>query len=189
MTTYIYMVRHSESDKSDGTEWQRGLTPRGKQDAHKVAERLRNEGITALYSSPYARAVDTISVLAAELGREIHTLEDLKERDWHGSDRQLTDEEVDLYLERMFAEPDFALPGGESNAACQARAVAALKNILHNHQGERIVIGTHGMVMALMMGYYADEYGPEFLDSLTKPDIYKMQFEGGTLAGVERLTV
>lgn len=189
MTTTIYMVRHSESDKSDGTERQRGLTAKGQEDAHRVAERLRNEDIDALYSSPYARAVDTIRILAGKLGREIHTCEDLKERDWFGSDRLLTDGEVDLYLERMFAEPDFALPGGESGAACQARSVTALKEILHNHQGERVVIGTHGMVMTLMMGYFSAEYGLDFLLHCTKPDIYKMQFAGEKLLGVERLTL
>lgn len=65
----------------------------------------------------------------------------------------------------------------------------ALQDILRTHEGKKVAIGTHGMVMSLMMGYYDPEYGLDFLMQTTKPDIYVMAFENGEWTGVERLVV
>lgn len=189
MTTYIYMVRHGDSLRTGVDEWTRGLSPKGEEEARRVTECLRNEGIDALYSSPYLRAIHTISDLAEVLGQEISLKEDLREKVWMEGNRQLPDEGLLASLQKMYADPDFALPGGESNRECQARAVRALQEILQVHEGEKVAIGTHGLVMALMMGYFAPEYDLDFLLQTTKPDIYRMKFSGGDLTGVERLAV
>ncbi|WNS41126.1 histidine phosphatase family protein [Paenibacillus sp. MMS20-IR301] len=189
MTTYIYMVRHGDSLRTGVDEWTRGLSAKGEQDAHDVTARLRNEGIDALYCSTYTRAIDTIADLAEELGEDIRLNEDLREKVWMEGNAQLADEDLDAELHKMFADPDYALPGGESNRECQARAVRVLKEILQRHEDERVVIGTHGLVMTLMMGYYAPEYNLDFLMQTRKPDIYVMAFQEGRLTGVERLAV
>lgn len=62
-----------------------------------------------------------------------------------------------------------------------------LKTILKEHQGKKIVLGTHGLVMTLMMNHFDTNYGLEFLDQLKKPDIYKMQFEDLELKEVIRM--
>lgn len=189
MTTYIYMVRHGDSLRTGVDEWTRGLSAKGEEDARRVTECLRNEGINALYSSPYIRAIHTVADLAKVLGQEIILKEDLREKVWMEGNRQLPDEDLLASLQAMYADPDFALPGGESNRECQGRAVEALQEILQAHEGERVAIGTHGLVMALMMGYFAPEYDLDFLLKTTKPDIYVMAFSEGQLTGVERLKV
>lgn len=189
MTTYIYMVRHGDSLRTGVDEWTRGLSPAGEEDARRVTACLRHEGIDALYSSPYIRAIHTISDLAKVLGQEITLKEDLREKVWMEGNRQLPDEDLLASLQTMYADPDYALPGGESNRECQARAIEALQEILQAHEGERVAIGTHGLVMALMMGYFAPEYDLDFLLKTTKPDIYVMSFSEGQLTGVERLIV
>ncbi|AIQ56617.1 histidine phosphatase family protein [Paenibacillus borealis] len=189
MTTYIYMVRHGDSLRTGVDEWTRALSPRGEEDARRVTACLRNEGIGALYSSPYIRAIHTIADLAKVLGQEITLKEDLREKVWMEGNRQLPDEDLLASLQAMYADPDYALSGGESNRECQARAVEALQEILQAHEGERVAIGTHGLVMALMMGYFAPEYDLDFLLKTTKPDIYVMAFSEGRLTGVERLVV
>lgn len=187
MSTFIYMVRHGESPKTGGDERERALSPKGEADARRVTARLRSEGIDAFYSSPYVRAVQTIAHLAEELGQEIVPDEALKEKIWMEGNRPLPEDELYPALRKMYADADFVIPGGESNNECQARAVHVLKDILRKHPGENIVIGTHGLVMALMMGYFSNEYGLEFLMQTTKPDIYRMEFAGEKLAGVERI--
>lgn len=189
MTTYIYMVRHGDSLRTGVDEWTRGLSPTGEEDARRVTESLRNEGINALYSSPYLRAIHTIADLAETLGQEVRLHEDLREKVWMEGNRQLPDEDLLDSLQKMYADPDYALPGGESNRECQRRAIHVLKEILHQHEGEKVVIGTHGLVMALMMGYFAPEYDLDFLLQTSKPDIYVMAFTQGQLTGVERLVV
>ncbi|SME31009.1 hypothetical protein BACERE00221_03826 [Bacillus paranthracis] len=62
-----------------------------------------------------------------------------------------------------------------------------LREILMDFQGQKIVIGTHGLVMTLMMNYFDEQYDFEFLMNTSKPDIYKMEFNEEQLMNVERL--
>jgi len=69
LKTFIYMVRHGESPKTEGTERTRGLTKKGKLDAYKVTDIIQDEGIEVFVSSPYSRAILTIQELAKRSGR------------------------------------------------------------------------------------------------------------------------
>lgn len=186
MTTIIYMVRHGESPK-EGNERTRGLTDKGKQDAIDIAKSLKDEGIEIFVSSPYTRAIETIRGLAEQAGKEVQEIEDLRERVFVSGDTRMSDKDLSPLLKKSFADPNFSLTGGESNAACQKRAIAILEDILKTYQGSKIAIGTHGAVIALMIGYYDSQYGLDFLLQSSKPDIYKMEFSNDKLLGVERL--
>lgn len=183
MKTTVYMVRHAESPYDEGNERTRGLTAKGKADVEKVTKLLSDEGIDIILSSPYRRAVLSVEGLAQHLNLEIETFEDLRER--HFS----SDEVIDLMsnIRNNFYNAEYALPGGESNADCQNRSITVLKTILKEHKGKKIAIGTHGLVMTLLMNHFDSNYGLAFLDQLKKPDIYKMQFEDLELKEVTRL--
>ncbi|MCM3172913.1 MULTISPECIES: histidine phosphatase family protein [Paenibacillus] len=183
MKTTIYMVRHAESPYDEGNERTRGLTAKGKADVEQVTKLLSDEGIDIILSSPYRRAVLSVEGLAQHLNLEIETFEDLRER--HFS----SDDVIDLMsnIRNNFYNAEYALPGGESNADCQNRSITVLKTILKEHKGKKIAIGTHGLVMTLMMNHFDSNYGLAFLDQLKKPDIYKMQFEDLELKEVTRL--
>ncbi|MDR6726888.1 2,3-bisphosphoglycerate-dependent phosphoglycerate mutase [Paenibacillus amylolyticus] len=183
MKTTIYMVRHAESPYDEGNERTRGLTAKGRADVEKITKLLSDEGIDIILSSPYRRAVLSVEGLAQHLNLEIDTFEDLRER--HFS----SDDVIDLMsnIRNNFYNAEYALPGGESNADCQNRSITVLKTILKEHKGKKIAIGTHGLVMTLMMNHFDSNYGLAFLDQLKKPDIYKMQFEDLELKDVTRL--
>ncbi|MEF7564301.1 histidine phosphatase family protein [Bacillus infantis] len=187
MKTYIYMVRHGESPKENENERSRGLTEKGKRDAQKVCECLLDEGVNMFASSPYQRAVQTIEGAAARLNKDIHVFEDLKERVFLPDEAIISKEKLLPLLERSFSDPDYTLPGGESNRACQDRATRILLHLIRTNQGRRIAIGTHGAVMTLMMGKFSREYGLGFLLSSSKPDLYKLEFNGIILSNVTRL--
>jgi 2,3-bisphosphoglycerate-dependent phosphoglycerate mutase len=176
------MVRHAEATY-EGNERTRGLTAKGKLDAEKVTNLLLGEGIDVIISSPYSRAVQSVEGLARHFHLEIETYEDLRER--HFASDYIMD--LTSNIRDNFYNFEYALPGGESNAECQNRAVAVLKRILREHKGKKIVVETHGLVMTLMMNYFDSNYGLEFFDQLKKPDVYKMQFEGLKLNGVTRM--
>lgn len=180
------MVRHGESPK-EGNERTRGLTDKGKRDAIKIAESFKEEGIGVFVSSPYTRAVETIRGLAEYAGKEVEKIEDLRERAFTSGNTRISDKELLPLLKKSFADPNFSLPGAESNAACQKRAVAVLEDLLRTCQGSKIVIGTHGAVMTLMMGYYDSQYDLDFLLQSTKPDIYRMEFNGNDLSKINKL--
>lgn len=187
MKTIIYMVRHAESPYSKGSERTRGLTREGMLNANKVTKILMDEGIDMIISSPYARAVLTVEGLAKQLNLDIEIFEDLRERHFIGDDVIISDKQFMTAFIDKFDDHEFALPGGESNRDCQNRAVEVLKNIIEGNKGKKIVIGTHGNVMIMMINYFDSSYGYDFLDQTTKPDIYKMVFEGLELIEVSRL--
>lgn len=187
MKTYIYMVRHGESPKSEGCERTRGLTDKGLADAAIITELMKDEGIDAFVSSPYRRAILTIEGLAQSLDKEVIVFENLREVVFVNDDQILPDKEVYPLVKKMFSDPDYSLPGGESISICQNRSITALKQILKKYQGQKVVIGTHGAVMTLMMGYFDSQYDLEFLLKTSKPDIYRMEFEEENLIEVKRL--
>ncbi|AAU16764.1 histidine phosphatase family protein [Bacillus cereus] len=187
MNTYIYMVRHGESPKLDGGERTRGLTEKGSLDVHRVTDILKTEGIDTFISSPYKRAVLTIEKTANLYEREILIYENLKECMFSSGDQVISDKEVYPLVKKMFSNPDFARTEGESYTDCQRRVVKVLREILMDFQGQKIVIGTHGLVMTLMMNYFDEQYDFEFLMNTSKPDIYKMEFNEEQLMNVERL--
>ncbi|WP_410982967.1 histidine phosphatase family protein [Bacillus cereus] len=187
MNTVIYMVRHGDSPKAEGNERTRGLTEKGKIGANRVTDILQKEGIEAVVSSPYSRSILTIQRLAEHLGQEVLVFEDLKERVFSTGDKRISDKELMPLLKKSFSNPNFALMGGESNAACQERAMRVLKELLNTYQGRKIALGTHGAVMTLMMGYYESRFDLNFLLHSSKPDIYRMEFCGQELVEVTRL--
>lgn len=187
MSTFVYMVRHGESPK-EGNERSRGLTEKGYLDAQRVADILKNEEIHVVVSSPYIRSILTVESLAQQIGEEVLVFEDLKERVFSSEDNRIHDKELGLLLEESFSESSFSIEGGESNADCQKRAIKVLKELLETYRDKKLLIGTHGAVMTLMMGYFDSYYDLNFLLSTSKPDIYRMEFnEKGLLVNVQRL--
>lgn len=186
MNTFIYMVRHGDSPK-EGYERTRGLTAQGYFDAQRVTAKLQEEEIDVVISSPYTRSILTVEQIAQQIGQRVLVIEDLKEKKFSSVDIRVSDKELVPLLEKSFSEPNFALEGGESNAECQKRAVKVLKELLKNYKGKKVVIGTHGAVMTLMMGYYCSNYDLSFLYSTSKPDIYRMEFKDQALIDVQRL--
>ncbi len=180
MQTYIYFVRHSESPFIIGEERSRGLSEKGKLEALKVTTILEKEEIGIYVSSPYERAIQTIKDAAGN--KEILIFEDLRER------------QIGIIPDNKFKESklmayqdfDYYFPGGESSKDAQQRAIKILIDLLNTFEGKKIVIGTHGDVMTLMMNYFDKSYNYEFWESTTMPDIYKLQFEGINLINVTR---
>jgi 2,3-bisphosphoglycerate-dependent phosphoglycerate mutase len=186
MSTFVYMVRHGESPK-EGNERTRGLTPKGHLDAKRVTDILKDEKIDAVVSSPYIRSILTVEKLAEQIGQEVIVYEGLKERIFSSEDNRVSDKELVPLLEKSFGEPNFALEGAESNADCQKRAINVLKELLETFKDKHIVIGSHGAVMTLMMGYFDRTYDLDFLHSTSKPDISRLEFKEKKLVDVRRL--
>ena len=186
MKTFIYMVRHGDSPKK-GNERIRGLTEKGILDAQRIMNVLKVEGINTVISSPYIRSILTVEPLAKQIGQEVLVFEDLKERIFSDGNERISDKDLLPLLDKSYLDPNFSLDGGETNTECQKRAVKVLEEILNTYKGKKVVIGTHGLVMTLMMGYYDLNYDLTFLHNTSKPDIYRMEFNGQELVDVNRL--
>lgn len=186
METTIYMVRHAESPFILGQERTRPLSNTGEMDANRITHIMKDLEIDHIVSSPYRRAIQTIEGIAQFKNKEIVIKEELKEKDLKG-DYPLTEEELYRFIKKSFEDIDFCLPDGESVREVQDRALPVVIDLLQKYEGKSIILGTHGNVMTIIMNYFNSQYGYEFWESTSKPDIYKMVFSREKLLKVERL--
>lgn len=77
----IIFVRHGEPDYAHDC-----LTEMGRLQAVDAAERLRNEGIEEIFSSPLGRAAETAAATAELLKRPVQTLDYMRELHWGSID-------------------------------------------------------------------------------------------------------
>jgi 2,3-bisphosphoglycerate-dependent phosphoglycerate mutase len=148
-----------------------------------VADVLGGFPITAIYSSPARRARETVAPLAARLGLPICIVPDLCER-------KLCDGAVDGFFAAVratWADPSFAHPGGESNAAAQRRGVAVVQRLMGRHPTDHVVLGTHGNLLALVLQHFDVGVDFAFWMALTMPDVYALQVGVNGDAFVRRL--
>jgi probable phosphoglycerate mutase len=159
MTTRLYLVRHgataeSTEDRFSGAEGVE-LSEQGRAQAERLGDRLRSENISAVYSSPYSRAMDTAGIIArgwpvapipADGFREI------SHGHWEGLRR--ADVEDQFGSEYAMWEHDpftFAPSGGESGVAVLARALPALRTVISAHQGAKVLVVSHKATIRLML--------------------------------------
>lgn len=180
--TIIYFVRHAESPFMEGMERKRGLSDKGKADAAKIGSLLHKNRIDLFISSPYERAIQTIKPLADRCKKGIILNEDLRERQI-GDFRECAFKDA---KRKVYNDFSFAFAEGESSYAAQKRAMNQIKQILNQYAGKRIVLGTHGDIMTLILNDFNKEYDFEFWESTTMPDIYELMFEGTQLIQIVR---
>lgn len=181
------MVRHAESPFVFGEERSRGLSEDGLKAAMQVANLLDSEEIHCIVSSTYERAKQTVQFLAERKGLPIVEYEELRERPIKGLDYQSSWKELLKAIETSFSDIDYALEGGESTRQAQHRVIPIINMLLEEYQGKNIAIGTHGNIMTIIINFFNKNYGYEFWNSTSKPDIYKLAFSNGQLQSVERM--
>lgn len=187
MKTIIYMVRHAESPFIFGKEKTRGLSEEGLMDSKKIADIFKDVEVDYIVSSSYRRATQTVQYLAEQKGLSIIEFDELRERPIKGLDYKMPWEELLIAIEKSFIDIDYSLESGESTRKAQERAIPIIDKLLCEYRGKSIVIGTHGNIMTIIMNYYNKEYGFEFWNTTSMPDIYKMTFESNELKDIERL--
>ncbi len=151
-------------------ENERPLSPRGREDAARLACQLAAEPIAAVYSSPYPRARQTVEPLAAALGMDVEVVPDLRER-------LLSPGAVpgwEAHVRQGWSDLGYALPGGESSRAAQARFGAALDELAGRHPGETIAAASHGNVIALVLHARDPSIGFDFWRAMPMPAVYPL---------------
>jgi probable phosphoglycerate mutase len=133
----IFLVRHAEPDWTPGgrSVLDPQLTPFGVAQARATANRLRGEGLDAIYASPYRRSQETADALASAAGLRVETIDGLAEIGVAVDG--LTQEEVDRYFvagaRRPLEEHWEGWPGSESFRDFHARVTDALADLLGRH--------------------------------------------------------
>ncbi|MBD5113287.1 MAG: histidine phosphatase family protein [Ruminococcaceae bacterium] len=174
--TEVYFVRHAQSDHSISDNRTRPLTEDGLRDSKAVTWVLADKGIDFLISSPYKRSMDTIGDLAETLGLSIHTDEDFRER----NTGNLNGEDIFRFAEKQWADFDCKKEDGESFHEAQQRNIRALNRVLAEHNGEKIVIATHGMALSTILSYYYPEFDFSCFMKIVDfmPFVIRLDFDG-----------
>lgn len=161
----IMLVRHGE------TEWNRlhrfqgrsdiPLNQKGNSQAYALALALKNEAITAIYSSPLERAMEMASHIrqyhpATPLINESGFLE-MDLGDFEGMEGKQWKVEHQDFRKAWEDKPGtLAMPGGESLQDVQHRAVDALKGISGIYApGSTLVICSHNFVIVSLLCFAA----------------------------------
>lgn len=162
----IILIRHGE------TEWNRlhrfqgrsdiALNEKGKMQARALAKALQHEDITAIYTSPLKRAVDTAHHIkkfhsSLPLIKEPGFLE-MDLGDFEGMAGKQWAISYPIFRAQWEKYPaSLSMPGGESLEEVQTRAVQALKRISENFcAGNTIVICSHNFVIISLLCFLAD---------------------------------
>jgi len=154
---------------------ERPLSEEGFRQADELALELDAYGLTAVYSSPFPRALQTVQPTAARHELEIQVLPDLRER------RQTPTLRDDWreHMERSWADFDYALPGAESNREAQRRASGVLDLLRVRHaDGGRLLIGSHGNLISLILQTLEPEVDLAFQEAMPMPALYHLQHDG-----------
>lgn len=154
--------------------------------AERVGEYLfSHDRIDAIYSSDLSRAVATAEPTARLFGLRIQKRKDLREMDvgrWSGCyfERVKVDfpEEYAIYRSNRAL---FTYPDGESYVDVQKRAEKALVEIAGKHDGETVMIATHGGVLRSSLCVWSGHDIADLLDipPVANASISVVEYENG----------
>jgi probable phosphomutase (TIGR03848 family) len=147
--TLLLLVRHGRTPTTGTVLPGRApglhLSEAGWEQAERVAERLAELPVTALYSSPLERTLETADPTSARLRMPVVEEAGLVEGDfgdWTGA--RLTELYRTPEWSTVQREPSaFRFPGGESFVEIRDRMAATLERLRHAHAGGTVVCFSH----------------------------------------------
>ena len=176
----ILLVRHATPLEPGTPGWEsrdddRPLSDEGLREADDLAFELDPWGLTAVYSSPYTRSLQTVEPLARRRMLEVQVLPDLRER-------RLTLDPTDGWRELLahaWTDPSFAVEGAESGLAAQRRGIGVLDLLRTRHaDGGRLLVGSHGNLISLILQTFEPAVDFDFHLAMPMPAIYHLEHDG-----------
>jgi broad specificity phosphatase PhoE len=157
--TRIYMVRHGATQLSAEDRFAGAvnveLSDEGKFQVARLAERLADDSIVAVYCSPMTRTIQTATILASLQNTSVIYRDGLREihhGHWEGMRRM--DVESQFPDEYAAWEEDpftFAPQGGEAGVNVIARALPIIREIILEHRGKNILVVSHKATLRLLI--------------------------------------
>jgi probable phosphoglycerate mutase len=160
MTT-IVLVRHGENDwvkEHRLAGWIPGihLNENGHKQADAAAQRLAHLPVTAVYSSPVTRCLETAAYIAKPHQREIIEMEEIGEvhyGQWEGKKIKKLAKKKRWFTVQFFPSR-LRFPDGEALREVQFRAIQALETLSRRHPEDLIVIVSHADLIRLVLAHY-----------------------------------
>lgn len=186
--TELILVRHGETDWNVQGRFQGQSDPplneQGLAQAGKLTLELAGEKVGAVYTSDLQRARQTAEILARSLGAPLRIdprLREIHQGKWEGMVVEEIRRGYPQEFARRAADPLASVPpGGESVRRVQQRALEAAGEIVARHPAEKVVIVSHGLVLALIRIHFLGLPASALWDSIpanARPD--RIRVNGG----------
>jgi broad specificity phosphatase PhoE len=171
----VLFARHGESQANilheiSNRELKHPLTKRGREQALMLAEKLRNQSISRIYSSPVLRAIKTTVILALRLDVDYEVTETLREYDL-GELEGKADEKTWQFWQELFdawtkdRHWERRAPGGENFHHVKNRFVPFIEGLIRQYQeteANLLCIG-HGGLYWIMLPLVLTNIDTEFI--------------------------
>ena len=154
--TEVFLIRHSKKinqeliDNTKNTEYFQTrrekivLSIEGERRAEKLSKLYIFNNLDIIFSSNYARTIQTAKYLAESKNLVIHVDERFNERKFG-----IRGEE-DITIKQYYDE-NLKNPEGECRKEVSTRMEEAFWDVIHNNKGKKIVIFTHGASMTFLL--------------------------------------
>ncbi|MBQ1263366.1 MAG: histidine phosphatase family protein [Oscillospiraceae bacterium] len=160
MATNIYIIRHGESRANfekrfmGHCDWD--LTENGYKQAECAAQYFKDIRVDAVYSSTLQRAFHTAEAIAKTKGLSVNKSRRLMEiyaGDWElktFDEIEAIDQNGEWKKWRDGKDADVTAGGGETLTEVLVRAYSKLEEIARAHDGENVVVASHGCVIRVL---------------------------------------
>ena len=153
--TKIYLIRHAEAEgnlyRRIQGHWDGSITPLGLQQIDALAQRFRREHIDALYCSDLSRARATAEAITRYHDIPAVVTPRLTEicmGVWEGRAWGDVEHEFPEQMRWFNTDPDrWSVPGCEPIRDVQKRMKRAIEDLAARHDGQTIVLVSHGMAI------------------------------------------
>lgn len=170
MTTRLYLIRHGAThltaeDRFSGAE-NVNLSEEGRAQVTRLAHRLQDDTIHAIFCSPLARTLETADIIAKLHGLTPIAKDGLREIShghWEGLSRTEVEDQFPEEYEAWESDPfTFAPEGGESGISVLARALPVVREIVVNHKDMNVLVVSHKatlrLILSSLLGFDARGY-------------------------------
>jgi broad specificity phosphatase PhoE len=167
MSRVLWLVRHGERRDEVDPSWAEDadrphdppLTERGRRQAERVGERLRGQGVEAIYASPFVRATETAHLVARALDRPVfvdHGLSEHLNPAWFDvAPSVLTPRKLAERFDTVDPTHDSVLRPNypETDTEATDRTVRAVRRLLGDSPETSLFVG-HGLTVASVVAAF-----------------------------------
>jgi broad specificity phosphatase PhoE len=160
MKTRVFLVRHgatvlSAEDRFAGAT-NVELSDEGRAQARALSRRLSREPVSAFFSSPLDRTMETAKILAEPHGKPVQIdpgFLEINHGVWEGLTRTDAETRFGNMYARWEADPyNYAPEGGETGLAVTARAMPSLQRVVAENPGGLVCVVSHKATIRLLLG-------------------------------------
>jgi broad specificity phosphatase PhoE len=132
------------------------LSEEGREQAQRLANQLASLPISAIWSSPMERAIDTAKIISSFAGVAWQVAESLNEIDygeWTGKRFDMLASDP-IWQRYIGSQANIRIPGGETIQEVQHRVMVEINGLAKAHHDEMILLVTHAEIIRIVLSCF-----------------------------------